>query len=856
MKRYLLFFLVIFCITYQALGQNIQYQKLYFLSDYKPGIKNPHTNFYDIQSFSDGGFATLGFVTDTFNFSQGILTKYDCTGTPVWTKFLGASGSPTNTNFGIVEADGGDVVFSFNLGTGFFQGSILAGRISPTGQVKWMKKIGNNSEFGRDIVMTQDSGFVIAGSTAFYGTDRNAADIYIIKLDRDGNILWTKTFGNPNTTYDEAYAIKSDSEGNLVVCGRCIDDGTFKAFIAKLSPIGIPLGFKTYGYENQRTYCFDIEVDKSDNYLITGSTTILEENYQSSEYDVFLIKTDKNLNSIFANVYETTVGNDAGSIGEGLAVLSDGSYAIGVSTFAFTAHAASGPNAPNKNALYIINQDGSLKNAFIYNRKGSQYTRVRVSSIGGVILSGFSTAYAANVNFQGLVIKTDNDFLSGCNDIDVTQELTHYEPTWTVKDFVYQTKSGQQIINYKNYKDSVIYSKTICETEFDINPKFNAPDRVCADAEVELIDLSTGDPNAIHTWIINGQTIEGAGNKKYIFSVPGIYKIIRLMQVGCIVRSFEKTINVSFFISQNINAELCVGKSYLFNGKELRTPGIYIDTIRSAGQCDSLVILNLSLNKYTHLGEIYDTIQCGEKKSTFGINYDKGGNFNIEVKNISGCDSITGILHVTAYKEAILLKNICNGTSFDYNNKTYSQEGEYTDTVKTNGTCFEITKIIIKKSKVNTDPKYDTLFCGKAKVIDGTNYTKSGTYNVQKRDSAGCLVEDYNLQLFATTCEDCLMIPNVFTPENGDDLNNVFRPVLAPDCNAKLIKLKFKIYNRWGKMVYESNDTNLPGWNGRYENEPAPMESYLYQINYDLEFGEGQGSLINLNKKGSVSLIR
>ncbi|MBK6573365.1 MAG: gliding motility-associated C-terminal domain-containing protein [Saprospiraceae bacterium] len=856
MKRYLLFFLTAFIIISQAIGQNIQYQKLYFMSDYKPGIKNPHTNFYDIQSFSDGGFATLGFVTDTFNFSQGILTKYDCTGNPIWTKFLGPSGSPTNTNFGIVEADGGDVVFSFNLGTGFFQGSILAGRIGPNGQVKWMKKIGNNSEFGRDIVMTKDSGFVIAGSTAFYGTDRTAADLYIVKLDRDGKIQWTKTFGNPNTTYDEAYAIKSDSEGNLAICGRCIDEGTFKAFIAKLSPDGNPLGFKTFGYENQRTYCFDIEIDKEDNYLITGSTTILEENHQSSEYDVFLIKTDKNLNALFTNVYETSVGNDAGSIGEGLAVLSDGSYAIGVSTFAFTAHAASGPNAPNKNALYVINKDGSLKNAFIYNRKGSQYTRVRVSPIGGVILSGFSTAYASNVNFQGLVIKTNNDFLSGCNDIDVTQELTQYEPNWTIRDFVYQTKAGQQIIDYKNFKDSVLFSKTICETDFEIKPLFTGPKQVCDGSEVEFIDLSSGDPTATHSWIINGQNIDGAGNKKYVFSTPGIYKIVRLMQVGCIVRTFELTLEVSSYISQNIFAELCTGKSFLFNGKELVTPGIYTDTIRIAGSCDSIVTLNLTSNKYVHLGEIYDTIRCGENKSNYNINYNNGGNFNIEIKNIAGCDSITGILHVTAYKDAKISKNICSGTGFEFNNKVYSQEGEFIDTVKINGTCFEITQITITKTQVRTEPKFDTLFCGKAKLIDGINYIKEGTYNIQLKDTAGCLEADYNLVIASTICEDCLMVPNVFTPENGDDLNNIFRPVLAPDCKAKLTKIKFRVFNRWGKLVYESEDINLPGWNGRYENEPAPIETYLYQLNYDLEFGEGQGNLSNLKKKGSVSLIR
>jgi hypothetical protein len=59
-----------------------------------------------------------------------------------------------------------------------------------------------------------------------------------------------------------------------------------------------------------------------------------------------------------------------------------------------------------------------------------------------------------------------------------------------------------------------------------------------------------------------------------------------------------------------------------------------------------------------------------------------------------------GILHVTAYKDAKISKNICSGTGFEFNNKVYSQEGEFIDTVKINGTCFEITQITITKLKL------------------------------------------------------------------------------------------------------------------------------------------------------------
>ena len=850
-------FCIMFCFSIQTFAQNIQFQKLYYSKAFTPGIKNSYTNFYDVESFSDGGFVTLGFLTDTFNRSEGIITKYDCLGNPIWSKGLGPSGSPTNTNMGIVEADSGDVVFTFSLGTGFFQASILCGRISAAGKVKWMRRIGNNLEFGRDIVMTRDSGFVVVGSTGSYGSDRIADDLYMFKLDRNGNILWTKTFGNPSGTYDEAYAVKTDSEDNLIITGRCIADSTFQAFILKASPLGVPLYFKTYGYHNQRTNAFDLVVDSEDNYLITGFTTILEENHQSSEYDVFLIKTDSALNTYFTNIYEVSVGSDAGSIGEGLAVLADGSYAIGVSTFAFTAHGASGPNSPNKNALYIINQDGSIKNAFIYNMKGSQYTRVRRSAIGGVILSGFSTAYASNVAFQGLIIKTDDQFLSGCHDIDVTFELSRYQPNWTIADFTYQTNTGQKTLAYTNYKDTSILFRTECASTLNLNPLIDGPKQACPNTTVHFKDFSTGDSLAKHIWSIGNDVFEKKGDVDYIFTNPGTYKITKIMQYGCISVPYEHIIVISPYQIGRISATLCAGKPFTFNGRELFSAGIYSDTIKLNNSCDSIIILTLSSNSFTNLGTLYDTITCGFSKSQFGLNYSTKGNYFINIKNQDGCDSIIGTIQVAAFANRVENPSICSGDSYLLNGKEYRKEGIFVDTIRSNS-CDEIVtinlKVIIPFVQLN---KPDTLFCNQPIFRHGVKIDKPGRSSLIKVPSpSGCdSIFSYNVIIF--NCEDCVLVPNIFTPENNDDLNNVFRPIKPKDCPAELIRISFNVYNRWGLKVYESNDLSLPGWNGRYKDTPAPMESYIYHLNYDLKFGDDANAVLrNISKKGSVTLIR
>ena len=66
-------------------------------------------------------------------------------------------------------------------------------------------------------------------------------------------------------------------------------------------------------------------------------------------------------------------------------------------------------------------------------------------------------------------------------------------------------------------------------------------------------------------------------------------------------------------------------------------------------------------------------------------------------------------------------------------------------------------------------------------------------------------------------------IPNAFSP-NGDGLNDVFRVA-----NLKFERVKeFRVFNRFGQLVYSGNPTT--GWDGMYNGEPAPLGVYYYSI--------------------------
>jgi gliding motility-associated-like protein len=91
-------------------------------------------------------------------------------------------------------------------------------------------------------------------------------------------------------------------------------------------------------------------------------------------------------------------------------------------------------------------------------------------------------------------------------------------------------------------------------------------------------------------------------------------------------------------------------------------------------------------------------------------------------------------------------------------------------------------------------------------------------------------------------------IPNAFTPDNrGPKENNVFKVWVEG-----VMSFEFKVYDRWGQLMYESNNFEMHGWPGTYlgSTEMAPMGVYVYVVKV-----KGLDGL-DYKYSGSVSLLR
>ena len=88
----------------------------------------------------------------------------------------------------------------------------------------------------------------------------------------------------------------------------------------------------------------------------------------------------------------------------------------------------------------------------------------------------------------------------------------------------------------------------------------------------------------------------------------------------------------------------------------------------------------------------------------------------------------------------------------------------------------------------------------------------------------GCRDSTYGLQF--VEADYSFYMPNSFTP-NGDGINDYFFPIAN---KVDVSTFTFKIFNRWGEIVYSSNDVN-ERWDGTFKGQDVIEDTYLWIIN-------------------------
>ena len=109
-------------------------------------------------------------------------------------------------------------------------------------------------------------------------------------------------------------------------------------------------------------------------------------------------------------------------------------------------------------------------------------------------------------------------------------------------------------------------------------------------------------------------------------------------------------------------------------------------------------------------------------------------------------------------------------------------------------------------------------------------------------DTAGCADTIYRIITVADNCY--IAVPSAFTP-NGDGLNDYLYPLNA----YKATNLLFRVYNRYGDLIFETKDWTKK-WDGTYRGVPQATSVFVWTLDY-IDTGNKKISL-----KGTTTLIR
>jgi hypothetical protein len=286
------------------------------------------------------------------------------------------------------------------------------------------------------------------------------------------------------------------------------------------------------------------------------------------------------------------------------------------------------------------------------------------------------------------------------------------------KDQTFQRKKAIEI-------GTLVYSAT----DWNILPKDT--DSLIGSHESNCICITTSD--TITTSVCMG---DSATNGVNFYKTTGIYSDTLINVGGCdSILVLNLTVE---YLRDTTTTSICQGSSVMFDGQTLTMTGVYSDTLLTSGGCDSISMLDLTVSDY-----IRDTvikIICSNDSVANGSNFYKiAGVYSDTVQTLQGCDSISVLdLTVNAYLRDTTITTICQGSSVMFDGQMLTVTGVYSDTLLTSGGCDSISMLDLTVSDYIRDTTSTTICNGSSIVFGGQTYTTAGYYSDTLSTSAGC----------------------------------------------------------------------------------------------------------------------
>ncbi|MBE7174340.1 MAG: gliding motility-associated C-terminal domain-containing protein [Williamsia sp.] len=220
----------------------------------------------------------------------------------------------------------------------------------------------------------------------------------------------------------------------------------------------------------------------------------------------------------------------------------------------------------------------------------------------------------------------------------------------------------------------------------------------------------------------------------------GVYSDTLRTAAGC---DSIATLNLDITAVQTSTVRLAICSKelpYKWRNKSYNREGTYSDTLTSAGGCDSIVTLELTI-KPVVTSTVNRTVCTSQLPFSWNSRrITAAGTYKDTLTSTEGCDSIVTLtLGVSPVVYSSTTAIICqNQQPYKWNRGIYNTAGTYIDTLKTTGGCDSVVTLILKMDTSGTVTENITICAASYTLPNGTTVTASGVYTSTLSSTTGC----------------------------------------------------------------------------------------------------------------------
>jgi hypothetical protein len=292
---------IMFILPFFLMNKKLCSQSLSYWAKTYGGVKDDVA--LSIEQTKDGSYIVIGH---TQSFGSGgwdlWLLKLDINGNIQWEKSYGGPGDEVYTASIEQTKDEGYIVATMtnSFGAGDFDFWIL--KLDKNGNIQWQKTYGGiNEDRAFMVKQTKDGGYIVIGDTRSFGI---WDDLWILKLNPNGEIQWQKAYGGPYM--EDGYVIQQTKDNGYIAVGatQSFEAGFWDFWVLKLDENGNIQWQKSYGGKDDDGYTYALQSTLDNGYIIGGWSRSF-----SNKHVGWILKIDGNGNIQWQKAYKL-IGED------------------------------------------------------------------------------------------------------------------------------------------------------------------------------------------------------------------------------------------------------------------------------------------------------------------------------------------------------------------------------------------------------------------------------------------------------------------------------------------------------------------------------------------------------------------